>query len=157
MSFKDALESGEVQGEIKFVGDKIYKKVKNVDTIAQAYGYPVCYSFGGGSGEYVDQPATARLSAFAGIVNNPVSQTDTDYTIPAGEWGWICVQGQVEAYVDATTAITDGCSLKTADSSSKMVEDEAAGTEPSYYNHAVALEALASGTGYIDAFVKAFL
>jgi len=161
MSTKDAIDASEVKGEIMFCGDKIYKKIKNIDTVSQDYGYAVSYSTANGSGEEVDQPASARLASFAGIVNNPFAPTDTSYTIPTTEYGWICISGQVEAFckgTETTGEIAVGSSLKTVDSKSYLILDQAAGSEAALLYHAVALEALATTSeAYLDVFVKAFL
>ena len=158
MSTKDALDASEVKGEILFSGDKVYKKVYNVDTISQEYGFPVCYSTANGSGEEVDQPATATLASFAGIVNNPFDPTDTSYTIPTVSYGWICIRGQVKAMCEGTADIGINASLKAVNTKSYLVVDQAAGTEAALLYHAVALEAHTPATEVlIDVYVKAFL
>lgn len=148
------------KGSYLLWGDKIFRYVYNddADDNTMKYGHAVGYAqkISDDKGIVaVDQPATARLCNFAGIVLNPHNPEDSTYNVPAGTWGWICVHGTCIGKVDGTTAITAGMSLKTANSSSKMIKDANAGTKGAYASHAIALENSSADNEYIKVHVMA--
>jgi len=142
-------------GREKTFGNRIYKYIKNVDTVAKSYGHPVCHNFSNGYDYEVDQPATARLEVFAGVVRHPDRPTDTTYSIAAGDYGWIQIYGDAEIYTKGdVSAIAAGDSLKCVDSADYMEKDQGAGTEPTYKRKVFAMEANTAANALTDVFIQ---
>ena len=125
MAKKSAVTKGEWEGEIRFSGNKVYKRVYNGSSSrTQSFGEAVYYTLDDKSAEVVEQAATARLSLYCGVVNNPDAPDDDTYIIPPETWGWVCIQGEVPHKVDTGDfAIVAGEPLVGVNSKSEMISD----------------------------------
>ena len=133
-------------GVLRWVGDKVFRWVRNDDTAVDlTAGKPCCHTLGNGADIFksVKEPLTANLGMLAGIA----MATVTSYVAPTYYYGWIQVLGynasiSVMNQTNATPAAGDY--LKGVNSESYLTQD--ASTQPLYSKNVQLHAALATHT-----------
>lgn len=138
-------------GNLRWVGNKCYRWVKNNSGGALAIGELVCHdealSSPSGILESVKDPATARLMLLAGVV--VADSVAEDY------YCWVQVLGYAESVILTNTTnvtVTVGAFLKGVNSANYATLDAA--TQPLYRRNIQALEAYATHTTPSTAYKK---
>lgn len=129
-------------------GGRVYQLVKNAHSAALAIGDWLSLDLlTNDTDSEVKRPATADLDRGGGVAMG---------AIEAAGYGWICRFGYVAKVrvKGDVVAITAGDSLKGVDAVFTMVKDTAAGTEPTFARHVIALDAATAADTTVEGFVR---
>lgn len=112
----------------------LYRYVKNASSSAFAQGDFVYYDFSVATNNAAEITVASKLDRLAGLVVNGITNA---------KHGWIMIEGYADyANIDGTTDVVAGDSLKGQGGNVSLVQDNAAGTEPTYARTAYSLQAV---------------